>query len=193
MDSFARIALSSKKNAKSRIAVVDRLLGTDPPSGGEALEIGCGAGFVSAHVARTYGMNVVATDSDQQMLDIARKKNGSESKVSFSIADASALPFGEATFDLVIAQNVLHHVPDWRKATDEVARVLRPGGLFVFSDMSGPSTTMKLFSHAKESHGFRDIAELVDRMAIKDIEVLHGTRPDVGREFEMLFSKKAVT
>jgi ubiquinone/menaquinone biosynthesis C-methylase UbiE len=192
MHGLGKIVVSSKRQAKSQIAIVDRLLKkAQPPRGVDALEIGCGAGFVSAHLAGTYGMNVRATDADQQMLDVARKKNGVEG-VSYSIADAGDLPFGDATFDLVIAQNMLHHVPDWRKAVDEVVRVLRGGGLFLFSDFSGPSTTMKLFTRAKESHGFQDVPELVDRMAIKDTEVIHGNRPDVGREIEMLFRKKSV-
>jgi ubiquinone/menaquinone biosynthesis C-methylase UbiE len=189
VDWFGRIAVSSKRHARSQIAQVDRVLEkTKPPRGGAALEIGCGAGFVSAHVAETFEVIVTATDADPQMLAVARKKNGSIDNVTFSEADAGALPYGDSEFDLVIAQNVLHHVPDWRKAADEVARVLRPGGLFVLSDITGPSASMKLFSRAKESHGFHDIEELVSRMAVKGLEAVRGDPPGL-REFTMLFRK----
>jgi len=45
--------------------------------------------------------------------------------------DGSTLPFGRASFDLVICRGVLHHVPDRRAALAEIHRVLRPGGEFI--------------------------------------------------------------
>ncbi len=47
---------------------------------------------------------------------------------------AEHLPFADATFDGVLAMNVLHHVPDLTAVTDELARVLRPGRRAVFSE-----------------------------------------------------------
>jgi ubiquinone/menaquinone biosynthesis C-methylase UbiE len=190
MDRFARMALGSRKHAASRIAGVDGLLVEwRPPAGGAALEIGCGAGFVSAHVAEKYGLSVQATDADDQMLELARRKSGAGHGVTFSKADAGKLPFADASFDLVIAQNVFHHVPDWRAAADEVARVMRPEGLFVFADGTGPSESMKMLSRADKSHGFQDTDKLVDRMALKGIEVVSGGSPALSREFAMLFKK----
>ena len=149
MNGIAKRAMSSSRHASKRIALVDRFLEkTRPPRGGAALEIGCGAGFVSAHLAQTYGMKVEATDADPQMLELARRKSGAAGGVTFTEADAGALPFANGVFDLVVAQNVFHHVADWGKVADEVARVLKPGGMFLFSDISGPSSSMKFFSGA---------------------------------------------
>jgi SAM-dependent methyltransferase len=47
------------------------------------------------------------------------------------VADAQELPFRSASFDVVVANYVLHHVPDTRRAVSEMARVLRPGGTLV--------------------------------------------------------------
>ncbi len=194
MNWFSRIVLSSRTHARARIGLVDALLRVEEPlRGGDALEIGCGAGFVSAHLADKYAMRVVATDASPDMLEIARKKNGADDRLSFSVADAMALPFEDASFDLIVAQNVLHHVPDWKTAADEIARVLRPEGLFLFSDIAGPSAAMRIFSGAGKSHGFHEVDGLVSRMAGRSLEVIRKDEPVGGRkkELTLLFRKSA--
>jgi ubiquinone/menaquinone biosynthesis C-methylase UbiE len=56
---------------------------------------------------------------------------GKQGTMRLAIADMTALPFQDASFDAVIAIHVFHLVPDWQKALREVARVLRPGGVLV--------------------------------------------------------------
>jgi len=51
--------------------------------------------------------------------------------VEFALADAQALPFPDATFDVVTARHMLYHVPDIGKALSEMRRVLKPGGYFL--------------------------------------------------------------
>jgi ubiquinone/menaquinone biosynthesis C-methylase UbiE len=192
MNLLSRIVLSSRMNAGSKIRLVDRILDKNgPPRGGAALEIGCGAGFVSAHVAGSYGMRVTGTDAAEQMIRIAERKNGSSDGLTFMVADAAALPFDDSSFDLVLAQNMMHHVPEWRAVADEVARVVRPGGLFLMSDMSGPSTAMRIFMRAGDDHGFREIDELTGRLAAKGLALASKDSPVEGHdnEFAILFRK----
>ncbi len=101
---------------------------------GDVLEIGAGTGNNLAH----YGPGVtrlVVTDPEQAMLDrlvprLARVHRGVD--VSVKRAGADALPFPDASFDVVVATLVLCSVPDQAEALAEVRRVLRPGGRLVF-------------------------------------------------------------
>lgn len=56
--------------------------------------------------------------------------------VDVRVGDATALDLPDASFDAAFAFDVLHHVPDWRRALAEVRRVLRPGGRVYFEEMS---------------------------------------------------------
>lgn len=100
-----------------------------------ALDVATGAGHTAfafaPHVAR-----VIATDLTAEMLtktaELAaiRGLNNVETRP----ADAEALPFDEASFDLVTCRLAFHHFPNPRQALSEFARVLKPGGVLGFTD-----------------------------------------------------------
>ena len=97
------------------------------------LEIGCGQGAV----AERHGAQVVASDYDPAQVSLARERlAGLDGPVEFRVVDARAMPFDDAGFDAVFSFGVLHHIPGgWREAVAEIARVLKPGGWFVFTDL----------------------------------------------------------
>ena len=68
------------------------------------------------------------TDSSPGMLDAARTELGD--RAEYLVADLQALPFEDGSFDVVLANHMLYHVPDRPRAFAEVARVLAPGGSF---------------------------------------------------------------
>jgi ubiquinone/menaquinone biosynthesis C-methylase UbiE len=192
MNRVARVLMDSRVHASSRMKLVDKLLvDAALPSGGSALEIGCGAGFSSAHIATKYKMRVVGTDVETHRIETARRKNGDNDRLSFLVADATALPFEDASFDLVLSQNVFHHIPDWRAAAEEVARVIRPGGLFLLSDISGPGALMRLFSRLEKDHGFHEVDELITLMGNRRLEAIKRREPEgrFQKEFALLFRK----
>ncbi|MFZ3361453.1 MAG: class I SAM-dependent methyltransferase [Xanthobacteraceae bacterium] len=76
---------------------------------------------------------LVATDLNPPMLDVARRKFRSGEAVEFEPADAMALPFEAASFDVVVCQFGVMFYPDKDKAYREVYRVLAPGGRYLFS------------------------------------------------------------
>jgi SAM-dependent methyltransferase len=88
-------------------------------SGGSALDVGCGAGFV-AHYLQRLGWSVVA-------LDIADQRT--TSGFDFVVGRAEALPFPSETFSVVVSNQVIEHVVDAAAHLREVRRVLAPGGL----------------------------------------------------------------
>ncbi|MBU4337872.1 MAG: class I SAM-dependent methyltransferase [Actinobacteria bacterium] len=192
MNKVARIFMNSRAHARSRIKLIDSLLEDAALyQGGTALEIGCGAGFSSAHIARQYRISVVGTDAEADRVETARRKNSEVDRLSFLVADATALPFEDAAFDLVLSQNVFHHIPDWQAAAEEVARVIRPRGMFLFSDISGPGTLMRLFSRLEKDHGFHEADVLISLLNGRGLKVIRRLEPEGSfqKEFAILFLK----
>lgn len=92
------------------------------------LEIGCGLGTDGAQFARA-GADYTGVDLTDAAIELARRRFQLFNLPGhFRTADAEALDFPDASFDLVYAHGVLHHTPDTRQAVREVHRVLRPGG-----------------------------------------------------------------
>ena len=96
---------------------------------GRALEIGCGEGRVSREL-KALGYDVTASDVVPAMLDAARH---ADSAHRYELADAASLPFDAASFDLVMAYNVLMDLDDMQRALNEARRVLKPGGTLFIS------------------------------------------------------------
>lgn len=103
--------------------------------GGTVLEIAAGTGIVTRalRAALPTSVEIVATDLNRPMLDIARRHVGDASGVRWEIADATALPFAEASFDAVVCQFGVMFFPDKPRAAAEAFRVLKPGGSWLFS------------------------------------------------------------
>lgn len=100
------------------------------------LEIGCGNGALWTENLDKLPSNVTITLSDisEGMLRDARRNIGSEdTRFTFRVLDCHQLPFSEASFDLVIANHVLFYCQDISLACSEIARVLKPSGLFLSS------------------------------------------------------------
>jgi SAM-dependent methyltransferase len=111
-----------------------KALGHEPGRFGRALEIGAGTGYFSINLLRAGVVGeAVATDISPGMLDVlsaSAKRNGVI--VETAPCEASELPFGDDSFDLVVGHAVLHHLPDLDASFREFRRVLRPGGLVAF-------------------------------------------------------------
>lgn len=102
----------------------------DSCTGQRVLEIGCGIGIDGCYLA-SHGAGYHALDHSIASLALARRNFGRRGLAHrFANGDATALPFPDASFDVVISSGVLHHVPDMAAACQEVVRVLRPGGRF---------------------------------------------------------------
>lgn len=97
-------------------------------SGHRVLDVGCGQGIDLIHLARA-GADVSGIDLTPRHVELARRHLevlGLDAEVRQG--DAEALPFGDASFDRVVSNGVLHHTPDPGTALNEIVRVLRPGG-----------------------------------------------------------------
>ncbi|HEY82720.1 MAG TPA: methyltransferase domain-containing protein [Dehalococcoidia bacterium] len=127
------------------------------------MDLGCGSGAFTLSVAQAVGEQgrVYAVDIQPAMLrqlerKLARPENESIRNIELTQASAGALPFPDASFDLVYMVTVLQEIPDKGQALREITRVLRPGGLLAVSeflpdpDYPRRSTTIKI----GERHGF---------------------------------------
>jgi SAM-dependent methyltransferase len=152
---------------------VRRLLG--PFRGTEvALDSGTGTGALAFALAPHVG-EVVATDTQADYLEAARAI--APENVRFLEGDATALPFGYATFDIAGCLRVLHHVRRPELAVSELVRVTRPGGRLLIVDQLGSidplrSLEMDRFERLRDPshqrllpdadiHGFLDANDLV--------------------------------
>lgn len=97
--------------------------------GMRVLEIACGTGAVTRELAASLptGVTIVATDLEQRMLDRAQQVTMAR-PVEWRVADALALPFADASFDVVVCQFGAMFFPDRVKGFAEMRRVLRAGG-----------------------------------------------------------------
>lgn len=156
--------------------IVDRLPTT---SLSRVLEIAAGTGVVTRELARRLPENVaiVASDLNPSMLEHAEEL-GTARPVEWRQADAAALPFPDESFDAVVCQFGVMFFPDKAKAFAEARRVLRPGGVFLFSvwdriennEFVDTVTTAlaSLFPgnpprfHARVPHGYHDM-KMIER------------------------------
>ncbi len=104
-------------------------------SPGAVLEIAAGTGVVTRALApQLYaGASYEVTDLNQSMLDYAASRQIADTRIKWRQADALALPFESATFDLVCCQFGAMFFPDRSSGYREVKRVLKPGGHFLFN------------------------------------------------------------
>ena len=107
-------------------------------AGGRVLEVGCGRGAGSALIKESFRPAVIlALDLDVEMIRRARTYLAPDIRagIAFCVGDGIRLPFRDGTMDAVFGFGVLHHIPDWRQALAEIARVLRVGGIYCFEEL----------------------------------------------------------
>jgi ubiquinone/menaquinone biosynthesis C-methylase UbiE len=131
VDSFAcnPVAVS----AQTLDILVD-LVPSDPAA--EWLEVACGPGAISRALAGKVGQ-VSGVDLTPAMVEKARAEAAAAGidNVEFSVGDAAALQLKDASFDGAVNRFSFHHIPAPQRVLEEMARVVRPGGLVVVSDL----------------------------------------------------------
>jgi ubiquinone/menaquinone biosynthesis C-methylase UbiE len=97
------------------------------------LELGCGSGGIWKNRSIPDGVQMILSDFSEGMLEAAKKNLKGFGFIEYQVIDAQEIPYDDDTFDIVIANHMLYHVPDIKKALSEIARVLKPDGTFYAS------------------------------------------------------------
>ena len=109
-----------------------RLARVETPDAKRILDFGCGVGNLCRALVHCFpGARVVGCDPSSDSIESARKRSGAG--IEYAVND-ERIPFPDASFDLVVAACVFHHIAagEQERWTREIARVLRPGGQLVF-------------------------------------------------------------
>jgi arsenite methyltransferase len=145
-ESLTRLGYRAEWLAAVPSEIANRFVGVGNPlslrparRGERVLDVGCGCGldtFAAASMVGNEGQ-AVGLDLTPEMLEIPRTALARTTlkNLQFQQGGAEALPFEDASFDLVISNGVLNLVPDKDAAFHEIARVLRPQGEFVAADL----------------------------------------------------------
>jgi SAM-dependent methyltransferase len=102
------------------------LIGIDPKVKLKALCAGAGVGFVPYILARHTEWTYIGGELDQEYID---RHPWVRQRLILVRLDVTAMPFADNTFDLVICNHVIEHVPAWEALAQELHRVVRPGGI----------------------------------------------------------------
>lgn len=129
MDPTGPLALL-KVEGKLKNEWVLKLCAEQAPPKAEILDVGCGGGFLANELAQA-DYQVTGVDLSEPSLEQARTLDLTKS-VRYLKADAYALPFSTASFDVVTCLDFLEHVSKPEQVIKEISRVLRPGGLLVY-------------------------------------------------------------
>lgn len=105
------------------------------PAAARILDVGCGTGALLRGAAQAFPeAELVGVDASRGMIEAAESSNPAPARTRFVRAEAEALPFATAQFDLVLSTMSFHHWADQALGLSEVARTLAPGGSFLLAD-----------------------------------------------------------
>ena len=155
-----------KRRVLARAAIV---------SGEDVLDVGCGTGTLALAAARAApGVRVIGLDADASILARAgQKATAAGLNIGFDEGRSTALPYTDASFDLVLSTLFFHHIPDdaKRQSATELVRVLRPGGRLVVGDVGRPQDPLMRVA-------VRVTVQLFDGVATTALNV-RGELPDI--------------
>ena len=156
--------------------LLEQILGDAARMGGRFLDLGAGTGATGAWLAE-HG-DLVACDYVPLALELHREQHPDHPAIGHVNADVQRLPFADSSFDIVLCVTVLYHegVVDPQVAVDEMARVVRPGGIVCLWE---PGGRRLMRAHDRETHAAR-------RFARRDLVTLLGVggpdrRTGIGR------------
>lgn len=151
MDSAEEVSAYSSAAAQKHLDALDntlvsQMLSLAPRGGrpaGRLLDLGCGPGGIAVKIAICCPeLEVVGVDRSENMIRAAREatvEHGLSGRVFFFRADANKLCFPDRLFDFVISNSVLHHLATPLQVFEEIARVMKRGGVALVRDLRRPS------------------------------------------------------
>lgn len=172
--------VNTTKRGKQVIKTPEQLFGAADLSHVETvLEVGCGVRMLTSHLAEEHKWHVTGIDLDPAQIESAKSKCMENEHLRFLKADATELPFGRDEFDMVLFFDVLHHIPRWDRAMEEMNRVLKPKGFCVFNDVALPELlAARVFRGLLENHGgIYAVADIAHHSRSEGFETVYAGQP----------------
>jgi len=137
-----------------------------------ASDIGAGSGFVTEGLLMR-GLRVIAVDRSEAMLEEMRRKFGDGAAVDYRIGEAESLPLADASVDYAFANMVLHHVESPPVAIREMARIVKPGGKLIITDLDRHDFEFLRTEHCDRWMGFDrpDVVLWMSEAGLQDIQI----------------------
>jgi len=170
-----RLVNSDRRSASIASSSIGRLAPHSPLPGQTYLDFGCGTGSAVLSVARVFGLRATGVDVDPDQIARARAST-QDPEIRFEVCDEDSTRFGDGEFDYVACHRVTHHVPRWRGAFAEAARLVKPGGLLIYTDFVVPRWFAPVGERLFSSLGFptlEGIQASVERFNLRPVRFDH--------------------
>jgi ubiquinone/menaquinone biosynthesis C-methylase UbiE len=137
-----------------------------------AADIGAGAGFVTEGLLKR-GLRVIVVERSEAMLAEMKNKFGEGGAVEYRIGEAESLPLEDSSVDYVFANMVLHHVDSPPAAIREMARILKPGGKLIITDLDRHDFDFLRTEHCDRWMGFDrpDVVRWFTEAGLADVSI----------------------
>jgi ubiquinone/menaquinone biosynthesis C-methylase UbiE len=192
MSKIEKKFINSKQHAERNLELIQRLFSRiDLNNTSKVLEIGCGVGIVSAHLSNNLNMDVTGIDVDPEQISIAKTYNKENDRLKFITADSTKLPFEADQFDMVLSLYVLHHIGKWKKALEEISRVLRQNGYYIFCDLAYSKFTTRMLGPIVKNYGIYTIDEISHCLETHEFRIIHSEEPEgtLMRNYSVIYRK----
>lgn len=137
-----------------------------------AIDVGAGTGYMTEGLVER-GVRVIAVEQSEAMIEQMRIKFGANAPVDYRRGDAAKIPLGGAAADHVFANMYLHHAESPPEAIREMARLLRPGGRLIVTDLDEHHFEFLRTEHHDRWMGFNrsDVARWFADAGLRDVRV----------------------
>jgi 2-polyprenyl-6-hydroxyphenyl methylase / 3-demethylubiquinone-9 3-methyltransferase len=133
----------------ARLKHFDTVVGTW--RGKSVLDLGCGGGFMAEALAEK-GAAVIGVDPSEAAIRAAEEHAAAQGlKIDYRVGSGESIPVADHAVDCVVCVDVLEHVADLDRVLDEIKRVLKPGGLFLFDTINRTTLAALVLVHLGET------------------------------------------
>jgi len=148
------------------------LAAADLKAGQVAADIGAGAGFMTEGLLAR-GLRVIAVDQSEAMIEQMRSRFGGSARLYLRLGSSENLPIENYEVDCAFANMYMHHVPQPPQAIAEMARILKPGGRLVITDLDKHSYQFLKTEHHDRWLGFKreTVRRWFEEAGLKEVSV----------------------
>jgi 2-polyprenyl-3-methyl-5-hydroxy-6-metoxy-1,4-benzoquinol methylase len=179
---YHKVVLGSERSRHTymrRLNTIEKL--SDGIRGKRVLDMGCGYGFRTVGIAKKGAHHVIGIDEDNIRIREGQlfAKENQIGNIEFAVMDAGHTEFDDESFDVIIADEMIHHVDNLPGLIKEMHRILKGGGVTIISDhnrLSIPSELIRTIYFKKEKERVftaEEIRHLLISMQFKDIRYNH--------------------